>query len=75
MKILIEKNDIENVLKTFCPAVKYENGKYEIDVKGKRVSVGDAELTLKSRIAYDAVSGDLDLKMDRDGIDAEVRLD
>jgi hypothetical protein len=75
MKIRIEKNDIENVLKAFCPAVKCNDGKFELNIKGKTIAVRDAELALKSRIAYDTVSGDLDLKMDRDGVDAEVKLD
>lgn len=75
MKIRIEKQDIETALKTFCPAVKYDEGKFKIGIRGKTIEVGETELAMKSRIAYDTVSGDLDLKMDRDGINAEVKLD
>ena len=75
MKIRIEKQDIEKALKTFCPAVKYDGEKFEVSIKGKTIEIGEPELALKSRIAYDTVSGDLDLKTDRDGINAEVRLD
>ena len=75
MKIQIEKNDIEKVLKTFCPAVKYANGQFRFNAKGKTVSIDNPELGLKSRVSYDSISGGLDLKLDQNGICADIKLD
>ena len=75
MKVKIETTDIEKLLKHFCPAGKYENGQFQFNIKDKPISLGNTELTLKSKIACDAISGDLSLNMDQDGIDAEVKLD
>lgn len=75
MKIKIEKNDIEKLLPHFCPAGKYENGTFQFNIKNKPISLGNAHVTLKSKIAYDAISGDLNLNMNQDGLDAEVKLD
>ena len=75
MKIQIENNDIEKLLTRFCPAGKYENGQFQFKIKDKTVTVGNAELALKSKIACNAISGDLDLNLNSDGISAEVKLD
>lgn len=75
MKIRIGKNDIANVLRTFCPDAKCDDGRFEFSLGGKKVSVGDTELALKSSVAYDTVSGDLDLKIDQDGVDADFEFD
>lgn len=75
MKIQIETNDIEKLLAHFYPAGNYKDGKFQFKIKGKPVSIGNTELELKSKVAFDALSGDLNVNLNRDGIDAEVKLD
>ena len=65
MKIQIDPNDIEKVLKTFCPGVKYSDGKIQIglgesgqdkDGDGGRpekvIELEKTDLNLKSRVRY-----------------------
>ncbi len=74
MKIRIEADDIEKLLAHFYPAGKYKNGTFQFKIKEKTVSVGNTELALKSKVACDTISGDLNLSLNQDGIDAEVKL-
>ena len=74
MKIQLENNDIEKVLKTFCPAVKYANGQIQFKASNKDITIGNPDLGLKSRIAYDGISGDLDRKLDQNGIHDDLKL-
>ena len=75
MKIRIETDDIEKLLAHFYPAGKYENGTLQFKIKGKPVSVGNTELELKSKVVCDTISGNLNLNLNQDGVDAEVKLD
>lgn len=75
MKIRIETDDIEKLLAHFYPAGKYSNGTFQLKIKDKPVSVGNTELELKSKVAYDTISGDLNLNLNQDGVDAEIKLD
>ena len=67
MKIQIDPNDIEKVLKTFCPGVKYSDGKIQIGLGGsgqdeigpqdggrpeKVIELEKMDLNLKSRVRY-----------------------
>ena len=74
MKIQLENGDIEKVLKAFCPAVKYTDGQIQFKASGKNITIGNPDLGLKSHIAYDGISGDLDLKLDENGIRADLKL-
>lgn len=88
MKIQLEQNDIAKVLKTFLPQLQYADGTISFQYESasgddkdapavtKCVELENADLALSGRIRYDQnLSGDLKLNLDRNGINAELKLD
>ena len=88
MQIKIDQNDIEKVLKEFCPAVQYVDGKLRITIESgktnqnnkapekKFLDIEDMVIAAKSKVNYGTISGDLDLKLDLkpDGIDGMITI-
>ena len=69
MKITLDNNDAGKVLATFCPKIaRYEKGAYRLQIKGKPLVLGQTDLSLRSRVQYQNISGDLSLKLNGSGV-------
>ena len=75
MKITLDNNDAGKVLATFCPKIaRYEKGTYRLQIKEQPLVLGQTDLSLRSRVQYQNLSGNLALKLDGTGVTIDIDL-
>lgn len=75
MKITLDNNDAAKMLATFCPKIECcEKGTYRLQIKGQPLVLGQTALSLRSRVQYQNLSGNLALKLDGAGVAIDLDL-
>ena len=75
MKITLDNSDLSSVLGTFCPSlVSLNDGKFSLSLKGKKIVLGETDLSLNTDIAYDKINATVALQLHKDGATVNLVL-